>query len=511
MRRSLVLILALLVLAPLGLLGWLGARMAADEHARVEADFARLVEGRLRETAAALVRVPQRIERELLAIAGEFPTDPHHVRRLARRSLHFDHVLVLDPQARLAFPPLASVTSQGERDFLKRTSGLWEGGALVSAPRSEAGKTSVQSHGWHIWYWGGGLNLVFWARHRDGRVIAFEVPRVKLLAEVIAGLPESVPDGPQERTALLDSAGGVLYQWGELEPRGAPRHELALAEPLNSWRLAWWGPQPTAQSGLAMSALAALLAVGLALAGLAAWFYRESSRELRLAAQRVSFVNQVSHELKTPLTNIRMYAELLEDELFDADPKSERYLGVIVHESQRLSRLIGNILTFARGQRKKLSLVMGAGSVDEVVREVLESYAAGMAAAKVEVKAELDAPAAVRLDRDALGQMLGNLLGNVEKYAPGAPLTLQTRQEGAQTSVVVHDGGPGVPKAHQKRVFEPFHRVSEGLADAAGTGIGLGIARELARLHGGDLRIEASETGARFVLTLKTEPSPTGA
>ncbi len=176
-----------------------------------------------------------------------------------------------------------------------------------------------------------------------------------------------------------------------------------------------------------------------------------------------------------------------------------------------LSRLIGNILTFARGQRKKLSLVMGAGSVDEVVREVLESYAAGMAAAKVEVKAELDAPAAVRLDRDALGQMLGNLLGNVEKYAPGAPLTLQTRQEGAQTSVVVHDGGPGVPKAHQKRVFEPFHRVSEGLADAAGTGIGLGIARELARLHGGDLRIEASETGARFVLTLKTEPSPTGA
>src|SRR5207247_7565172 len=83
---------------------------------------------------------------------------------------------------------------------------------------------------------------------------------------------------------------------------------------------------------------------------LSVYFYRENSRELRVSAQRVTFVNQVSHELKTPLTNIRMYAELLEKHLPEDNEQAAQHLDVIVSESQRLSRLIANVLTFARQQ-----------------------------------------------------------------------------------------------------------------------------------------------------------------
>ena len=120
----------------------------------------------------------------------------------------------------------------------------------------------------------------------------------------------------------------------------SPGSSLRLASPLSAWNLAWYGPQP-AEGGPGLSLLSGLGAVALALIGLAVWFYRESSRELREAARRVTFVNQVSHELKTPLTNIRLYAELLEDELPEEDDKAAHHLGVIVSESQRLSRRLG--------------------------------------------------------------------------------------------------------------------------------------------------------------------------
>ncbi|MCA9558925.1 MAG: HAMP domain-containing histidine kinase, partial [Myxococcales bacterium] len=246
--------------------------------------------------------------------------------------------------------------------------------------------------------------------------------------------------------------------------------------------------------------------VGLALLGLAGWFSRESTRELRRAAQRVSFVNQVSHELKTPLTNIRMYAELLEDELADTDDRAERYVGIIVSESQRLSRLIANILSFARHQREQLSVRKAPAVVDDVVRQTLDQFAPSLAAAGVSPQLDLSAGATVRVDADALGQMLGNLLSNVEKYAAGRPVDLVTRQAGGVTTLTVRDHGPGIPKAARAKVFEPFHRLSNALSDGVtGTGIGLGIARELARLHGGDLVLEADEDGAAFTITLQTE------
>ena len=259
------------------------------------------------------------------------------------------------------------------------------------------------------------------------------------------------------------------------------------------------------------SATLAVLALGVL--ALAIYFYREQAREMREAAQRVSFVNQVSHELKTPLTNIRMYAELLDRDLPDSpadsdDNRLRRYLDVIVFESQRLSRLIGNVLSFSRSRRDALELHRQFGVVDDVVRRVLDQFQPALEAKNIRVDFMPAAPASASFDIDSLEQMLGNLVSNVEKYAAsGGVLQVASSQTGARVQITVQDGGPGLPASEARRVFEPFYRANNRLTEGvSGTGIGLTISRELAKLHGGDLELLPCDHGARFRLTIECPP-----
>ena len=208
--------------------------------------------------------------------------------------------------------------------------------------------------------------------------------------------------------------------------------------------------------------------------------------------------------LKTPLTSIRMYAEMLETDLGEDAEKPKRHLDIIVSESQRLSRLIGNVLSFSRKQRSALKLHRAVGDVDDVLREVLEHFDAALRARGIKVVFSGTANRPAEFDRDALEQIVGNLLSNVEKYAAGADrVEVVSAQESGMVTITVADNGPGIPLREQRRIFEPFHRVSSKLTDGvAGTGIGLAIARDLARLHGGDLTLEPSRQGACFKLVL---------
>jgi signal transduction histidine kinase len=339
-----------------------------------------------------------------------------------------------------------------------------------------------------------------------------------MLADIVGDLPNSDPTNPdleRARIALTGGDGVAVYQWGTYEPgqNEPPRVRLDLNHPLDAWSLLYFAP--SAESGQAIgrgmlfNLAAGMAALVLALIGLASYFYRESTREMREAAERVSFVNQVSHELKTPLTNIRMYAELLEQSLPENDGKAAQQLGVIVSESQRLSRLIGNVLTFARKQNDKLALHSTAGNVDQCIQFVLDHFKATLESKGVRTVFVRGADSNVEFDRDALEQILGNLFSNVEKYAAGGGLMeVTSRQTGATTLIVISDRGPGIPRGQEDKIFEPFHRLSNKLSDGVtGTGIGLTIARDLARRHGGDLKTAASDTGARFELQLHTPAS----
>jgi signal transduction histidine kinase len=509
-----------LVAAPLAALAALGVRAARNERARGDSDVRAAMTRQLEAVAATVDGAMSELERALLADTEAVPAGADAVRAYRRAKPRLARLLVLDARRRLSFPPPAGPVSEEERRLVDENRDLWEHGVLAS-PASDEGRRAP--HGWHLVAGSDGIGLVFWRNRPDGGRIAVLVPPAAVLELLIARLPAtraatSPSDVGHERLALYDPAGKLAYQWGAFEPgpRAQPVVTLALAPPLGGWRLAHMGPAP-APGRATIGIIAGLCALGAAIAATAAWLYRESTRELRLASQRVSFVNQVSHELKTPLTNIRMYAELLEQHVPADDGEGRKRLDIVVTESQRLSRLINNILTFSRQEKRLVRLHPGPAVVDDVVADVIAQFAPGFATRGVTVRFDRGAPARVRVDADALSQMLANMFSNVEKYAPGAELAIATAAAPPLTTITVADGGPGIPAGDRERIFQPFVRLGAPAHEGVpGTGIGLGIARDLARLHGGDLRLlppqqqpppgAARLPGARFQLTLRTEP-----
>lgn len=524
MKPKLILIFLLIVLLPLAALSWLGLRVAREEQGVVQNQFRELLIGRLRDIDAVVARSTGKREEELLRLMETVSDDGTMLRELVRKNSLVREVFVLDASGKRIHPPLGGPFTASEKDFLERAGQVWRdkqtfyrandevyspGGSFHRAP------SIGSSHGWYTWYWGNGINLIFWRRDPSGHVIGIECDRTRMLADIVSELPNTDPADPNlphGRIAVVDASGAPVYQWGAYEPAASepPRVTLELIPPLHAWKLAYFVSSGGFNQGFGRSILfnfaAGIIVIWIALIGMAVYFYCESTRAMREAAQRVSFVNQISHELKTPLTNIRMYAELLEGGLPDGDEKAAHHLAVIVSESQRLSRLIGNVLTFARQQKNKLTLHMATGCVDEVIRSVLACFRPTLNSKGVKVEFLADAGATVGFDRDALEQILGNLLSNVEKYAAtGGLLEVTSVQTGDQTLIRIADRGPGIPKEQEERIFEPFYRLSNKVTDGvAGTGIGLAIARDLARKHGGDLTLLPSSEGASFQISLRT-------
>lgn len=521
MRDRLTIVFGVLVFLPVILLAILGSKIARDEQTMVAERLEALREDRLHQLAADVRRTVEQVEAELsVALDAQPLTDADALRDLVRAQPLVTQAFVLSPRGELRFPSEGAAT-EAERSFLARTQAIWRGRAILyDPPRAETnprpgsrGSESIsgfarrRAQGWVTWYWAEGLHLLFWRAHGDeGEVVGVEVDRVALLARVIGVLPElEVVDG---RVALVDARGDTLYQWGAAEPQTGERASArrALDYPLESYGVADYPAAAQAFGGTTQLGMYASLAavIGVMMV-LAVYFHRERTREMREARQRVGFVTQVSHELKTPLTNIRLYAELLGEEL-DEDEQTtavRRHLGVIVTESQRLSRLIHNILTFSKHTHDRVELRPTEVEVGPLVESVLDQFAPSFSAKGLEARVVGEAPAPITADRDALGQVLGNLLSNVEKYAvDGKSVDIELSQDSSTTRIGVRDHGAGIPPSQRERVFEAFVRLGDRLSDGAGTGIGLTIARELARLHGGELMVEDAQPGARFVLVL---------
>jgi signal transduction histidine kinase len=235
-------------------------------------------------------------------------------------------------------------------------------------------------------------------------------------------------------------------------------------------------------------ALAALLALTGAI-GLFA-VHRMVTVAMRFAERRSNFVAAVTHELKTPLTAIRMYGEMLRDDLVPGEEKRREYYRTITAESERLSRLIDNVLEFSRLEKgtREMRLAVGAlGPVVEEVAELLRPHAAREGFA-LRTAIEPGLPP-VRFERDALLQVLVNLVDNALKYARGAAsreIAIECRRCDRGVAVAVRDHGPGVAGRHLARIFEPFHRGEDELVRTTqGTGLGLALVKSLVERMGG--------------------------
>ena len=519
--RQIILFL-LIVCLPLAMLAWLGSRLARDEQEVVRQRFRELLTEKLEDADQVAVEFFGQQQRDLLEMTELTDFTPDHLRQIVRREPSVDQLFVLGADGTLLHPDPAAALTTAEREFLLQTKQVFLDKDLIRSKAEEDGNPAVAArYGWHLRYWGPGLNLIFYRRVESGQVVGVLLQRSRWIADLIAELPQTDPPGPSEdespsqmRIRLVDSNAATVYQWGLFEPdaEARPAAEIPLSDPLGPWRLQCFvDHRRFAAVGKSsyFGLFSALAAIAVCLIIAAVYFYREYARQVREALQRVNFVNQVSHELKTPLTSIRMYAELLENdlELLDEDEtaKARDRIKVIVTESQRLGRLIANVLTFARGQRDKLSLRKTTGRVDEVIARVIDHFTPAFGQRGIEIQFDGSADSPVRLDVDAVEQILGNLLGNVEKYAAdGRSVEIVSRQQNDRTTIEVADRGPGIPVHLRETVFRPFYRISDRLEAGTGTGIGLSIARKLAQLHGGDVTLLDSETGARFQVQLLT-------
>lgn len=236
-----------------------------------------------------------------------------------------------------------------------------------------------------------------------------------------------------------------------------------------------------------------------------AWLAARTVRvELAYAQRRTDFVSAVTHELKTPLTAIRMYAEMLRDGMVPEERRAE-YLGTLTSESDRLSRLVANVLTLGQLEKGTAAPTLVVGDAAAVVAEALEVVRPHATAAgfRLEVVADPGLPP-VRLDRDGLVQVLVNLVDNAVKFtADGERRVVFTlRARGGGVALSVRDFGPGVPEDQLARVFEPFWRGERELVRRTrGTGIGLALVRGLAAGMGASVEAR-NAPGGGFEVTL---------
>jgi signal transduction histidine kinase len=525
LRPRLAIVFFFLVLAPLAAVAWLTLRNAEHEEKTLAENVDTLLSAELEAIARQLSSSMESRAQAIARLLDGLDVDAGAIRDAVRREPAIRQIFVVGADGRLAHPPLDGPRNDAEEAFLRRTEHVWAASESFLRPLDEpAAKApgagaSRSGGGWYTWYWGSDVNFIYWRLDDEGRVRGAELDRMALLAGLVGELPDTkqADGGRPRRIELVAADGAVIYAFGGFTPpAGAtPRVTRDLEPPLAAWRLRHF-PSPALEGrelgrGARRGAFAAAGALGLLVALLAVYVFRAAGAEAREARRRVTFVNQVSHELKTPLTNIRMYAELLDDKIDEEDAEQRRYLGVIVSESQRLSRLIGNVLSLARKQRNRLGVRPARGRADLAIAAVLDQFAPSLEAAAFEVVREIAPDGTCLIDEDALRQIIGNLISNVEKYAAaGKWISVRSRREGDLVVVEVADRGPGVPRGQRDRIFDPFVRLSDEIAEgAAGTGIGLTIARDLARLHGGDLALVPSATGAVFSLALRA-PLATG-
>jgi len=251
---------------------------------------------------------------------------------------------------------------------------------------------------------------------------------------------------------------------------------------------------------VALGLLIAVIVAGVALT------FRLTRQEAEMARLKSDFVANVSHDLKTPLSVIRMYGETLELGRVPDPATRQEYYRVITRESERLSRLIDNVLDFSRIEGGRRLYDPAPTAVEALVRDTLEAfdYPLAQQGFKVEVHVAPDLPE-LMLDADAVGQALANLVDNAIKYSgERRALVVEAGLLDGQLALSVADQGIGIAREEQERIFEKFYRVGRSETQGRrGSGVGLALVRHVAEAHGGRVTVESRPgEGSRFTIRL---------
>jgi signal transduction histidine kinase len=234
--------------------------------------------------------------------------------------------------------------------------------------------------------------------------------------------------------------------------------------------------------------------------------YSNVRRELHLSRLKSDFVANVSHELKTPLALVRLFAETLELGRVPNEDKARQYYRVINKESQRLTQLINNILDFSRIEAGRKEYRFVTTNVAKVVADVVDSYRFHIEQQgfDLQVRVAEDLPE-VEADPEALGQAVLNLLNNAIKYSRDSKsIVVDVRRDESRVLISVADQGIGIPKGEHKKIFEKFYRGEDSLVhETKGSGLGLPLVRHILEAHGGSVEVDSAPgRGSTFTLVV---------
>jgi signal transduction histidine kinase len=355
------------------------------------------------------------------------------------------------------------------------------------------------------------------------RLASAREPVLEALAdELLLYFPDVAPGGgqgalvpPRELVAAAPDGGGRFLLGGAREAAsGTGADSLSDAIPVVPLISIVPATAPPAglfagRQGLAVLIvlLAATFGVGLAVA------LRMVRREVELTAARARFLTNVTHELKTPLASIRLFAEMLLEGRVESEAKRGEYHRLLAGESERLSALIENVLDLGRLERGERALDLEPRRIDELTREILERIAPLAARDGLAIATRgLDVACEASCDRGALAQALVNLLDNSRKYAAaGGKVEVALERDSGVARLSVRDFGPGIPEEERERIFEPFVR-GERQRDGSipGLGLGLHLARSLLRAQHGELRCTSPQDGGAGVCFVAELPLHAG-
>ncbi len=357
--------------------------------------------------------------------------------------------------------------------------------------------------------------LLYWKKVGEEKIMGCEIDVEKLKERIIAALPP-VYNSSRILTVLDFKGSPVLtpqikrdYDWK------MPFVSREISELLPRWEVAAYITSPeliTRRARFTQLVIGMLVMVFFAsiITGIVL-IYRSLKTELQLARQRTTFVANVSHELKTPLTSIRLFSEILREGRQTDPARRRKYLDIMVSETERLTRLINNVLDFSRSRKGTRIYDKSVFDAALLTSELVENQRVRLEHNHYTLSLRMTKfPLEVEADPEALKQVILNILSNAEKYSSSHRwIEVSVGREEGFAVIEVEDRGIGIGAKDASRIFDEFYRADDSLTSKVrGTGLGLTIARQIMRDQGGDICFSpARPNGSVFAIRLPLRES----
>lgn len=419
-------------------------------------------------------------------------------------------VLILDEDWKIV--PDGFITRRRTPTHIERFRVLFEG-RIVPDLRELGVGLNARNH-LHRDYDGRPYLLSYTRRISGGRLIyiVIEADLTHLVGTVFPQYFPQMTPTTSRIYQVVDELGGIVYGYPFTGVAPSQVVELKFSDTLSVWRVrvaqreGALGDARGTQRFLDVAVIGSAVVVifaGIAIILLAVW------RERRANELKSEFIQNVSHELKTPLSIIHMFGEMLHTGRTKSPEQARDYAGIITRESTRLARLIDNVLDFSRIERGVDVYEFAIGDVADVLDRGLDIYRHRLERDEIELELEVeeDLPQ-VRMDENAMTLAILNLVDNAIKYASsGKRLVISLQRSGKGVALAVRDFGPGIAPEEHRRIFERFYRSrSVRLKSARGSGIGLALVKHIAQAHGGKVTVDSSlGEGTTFTIWIPVE------